>query len=289
MTIDSKAIPGARSGGAAPPEASGPTSTSSGVTRVLGLLALVAVAFLALLGLWWTPADVIQGESVRILYVHVPSATLAYVGCFLTTIGSLVYLWKKSTWWELVASSAAEIAAVFTAITLVTGMLWGRPTWGVFWVWDARLTSTAMLFLLLLGYLAIRRLPADYSVRAKRASIVGLLLVPNVIIVRQSVQWWRTLHQEASLFADGPGATIEGLMLFGLFFGFVTFSLVFAWLLVHRFRLAWLEEQVAGQGLTLAIAERRAEATAATPVADDQPTAADPTPQAGSAPGKVGP
>jgi heme exporter protein C len=157
-------------------------------------------------------------------------------------------------------------------------MLWGRPTWGVFWVWDARLTSSAMLFLLLLGYLAVRRLPADYQVRAKRAAIVGLLLVPNVIIVRQSVSWWRTLHQEASLFADGPGATIEGLMLFALFFGFVTFTLIFAWLLIHRFRLAWLEEQVAGQGLSAAIAERRSEATAATPPDPAASTGASPQP-----------
>lgn len=238
-----------------------PTSTGSPATRVLGLASLACVVLLALLGLWWTPADVIQGQSVRILYVHVPSATLAYTGCIITFLGSIMYLWKKSQWWELVGYAAAEIAAVFTAITLVTGMLWGRPTWGVFWVWDARLTSTAMLFLLLLGYLAVRRLPADYPVRAKRAAIIGLLLVPNVIIVRQSVQWWRTLHQEASLFADGPGATIEGLMLFALFFGFVTFGLVFAWLLIHRFRVAWLEEQVAGQGLDAAIAERRAEGT----------------------------
>lgn len=263
MTIESKATPGSTA-----PEtgaASAPTSTGSGVTRVLGLLALASTVLLALLGLWWTPPDVVQDESVRILYIHVPSATLAYVGCFLTTIGSVMFLWKKSQWWELVAYASAEIAAVFTALTLVTGSLWGRPTWGVFWVWDARLTSSAMLFLLLLGYLAVRRLPADYTVRAKRAAIVGLLLVPNVVIVRQSVEWWRTLHQEASLFADGPGATIEGLMLFALFVGFVTFGLIFAWLLIHRFRVAWLEEQVAGQGLSAAIAERRAEATGAVP------------------------
>jgi heme exporter protein C len=255
-----------------------PTSTGSRATRILGILALAATVLLALLGLWWTPPDVVQDESVRILYIHVPSATLAYVGCFLTTLGSIIYLWKKSQWWELVAYAAAEIAAVFTALTLVTGMLWGRPTWGVFWVWDARLTSSAMLFLLLLGYLAVRRLPADYPVRAKRAAIVGLLLVPNVIIVRQSVSWWRTLHQEASLFADGPGATIEGLMLFALFFGFVTFTLIFAWLLIHRFRLAWLEEQVAGQGLSAAIAERRSEATAATPPDPAASTGASPQP-----------
>lgn len=287
MTTESTATTGAPHRGRGPDGPAAPTSTGSATTRVLGIASLVGVVILALLGLWWTPPDAVQDNAVRILYIHVPSATLAYVGCFLTTVGSAMYLWKKSQWWELVAYASAEIAAVFTAVTLVTGMLWGRPTWGVFWVWDARLTSTAMLFLLLLGYLAVRRLPADYSVRAKRAAIVGLLLVPNVIIVRQSVEWWRTLHQPATLFNNGLGASIGGIMLFALFFGFVVFSLIFAWLLIHRFRLAWLEEQVAGQGLSAAIAERRAEARATT-LAEPLPGSA-PAPTAASAATEVRP
>ncbi|MBU6330357.1 MAG: cytochrome c biogenesis protein CcsA [Acidobacteria bacterium] len=237
-------------------------STGSNGTRVLGIAALIAMAALALFGLVLSPADANQGEVVRILYVHVPSATVAYIGCFLTTIGSAVYLWRRSRWWELVAYASAEIATVFTSIVLVTGMIWGRPTWGVYWVWDARLTSTAMLLLLLLGYLAVRRLPADHEVRTRRAAIVGLLLVPNVIIVRQSVQWWRTLHQKPTLLANGVGAKIEGLMLFSLFVGFIAIGLVFAWLLIHRFRLAWLEDQLDEAGLDVAIAERRAEGAA---------------------------
>lgn len=240
---------------------SGPLSTGSSATRVLGLLALVALGALVLFGLVLSPADQNQGEAVRIMYVHVPSATAAYIGCFLTTIGSAIFLWKKSQWWELVAYAGAEVATLFTAITLVTGMLWGRPTWGVFWIWDARLTSTAMLLLLLLGYLAVRRLAADYQVRAKRASIVGLLLVPNVIIVRESVNWWRTLHQKPTL--NVVGAHIEGLMLFSLFIGFIAITLVFVWLLMHRFRVAWLEEQLDAEGLDAAIAERRAEGAGA--------------------------
>jgi heme exporter protein C len=234
----------------------GPTSTGSTTTRVLGVLTLLGFGMLFALAFFITPADANQGDAVRIIYVHVPSATFAYIGCFLTTLGSAIYLWKKSQWWELVAYAGAEIAALFTAVTLITGMLWGRPTWGVFWVWDARLTSTAMLMLLLLGYLAVRRLPADYSVRAKRAAIVGLLLFPNVIIVRQSVTWWRTLHQTATI---GLHTKMNGLMLFSLFFGFVVVGVFFAWLLIHRFRVAWLEEQVLDQGLDAAIAERRAE------------------------------
>ena len=237
--------------------ASGPTSTGSRTTMILGIVTLIALAVLVLFGLILSPADESQGDSVRIMYVHVPSATLSYVGCFLTAIGSAVYLWRKSQWWELVAYAGAEVAALFTAFTLITGMLWGRPTWGVYWVWDARLTSEALLMLLLLGYLAVRRLAADYEVRAKRAAIIGLLLVPNVIIVRQSVQWWRTLHQTPTLSLSG--AEIQGLMLFSLFTGFVAITLVFIWMVIHRFRVAWLEEQLEAEGLDTAIAERRAE------------------------------
>lgn len=234
----------------------GPDSTGSRTTLVLGVAALVAIAALVVLGLLLSPADENQGDAVRIMYVHVPSATVAYIGCFLTTVGSIAYLWKKSRWWEVTAYAGAEVAALFTAITLVTGMLWGRPTWGVFWVWDARLTSTAMLLLLLLGYLAVRRLDADHDVRVKRASIVGLLLFPNVIIIRESVNWWRTLHQTATV---GFETHLQGLMLFSLFVGFIAITLVFIWLMIHRFRLAWLEEEVEAEGLDVAIAERRAE------------------------------
>lgn len=239
-----------------------PDSTGSQGTRVVGVLALISLAALALFGLVLSPPDANQGEVVRILYVHVPSATFAYIGCFLTTIGSAMYLWRRSRWWETVAYASAEIAAVFTTIVLVTGMIWGRPTWGVYWVWDARLTSTAMLLLLLLGYLAVRRLPADHDVRTRRAAIIGLLLVPNVMIVRQSVQWWRTLHQKPTLLSNGVGAKIEGLMLFSLFIGFIAIGLVFIWLLIHRFRVAWLEDQVDEAGLDVAIAQRRAEGAA---------------------------
>lgn len=236
---------------------SGPTSTGSRTTLILGIVTLFALGVLVLFGLILSPADENQSDAVRIMYVHVPSATLSYVGCFLTAIGSAVFLWRKSRWWDLVAYASAEVAALFTAFTLVTGMLWGRPTWGVFWVWDARLTSEAMLMLLLLGYLAVRGIAADYEVRAKRAAIVGLLLVPNVFIVRQSVQWWRTLHQTPTLSLSG--AEIQGLMLFSLFTGFIAITLAFIWMVIHRFRVAWLEEQVDAEGLDTAIAERRAE------------------------------
>jgi heme exporter protein C len=235
----------------------GPVGTGSGGTRVLGALTLAAVGLLFFLAFIASPPDARMGENVRLIYVHVPVVTAAYLGILATTIGSVMFLWKRSQWWDLVAASAAEVSALFTALTLVTGMIWGRPTWGVYWVWDARLTSTAMLFLLLLGYLAVRRTAVDTVIRGKRAAIVGLLLLPNMIIVNRSVEWWRSLHQEPTLFRLNP--TIADLQLFTLVFGIVTALLVFAWLVIHRFRLGYLQDQLDRQDLVHAIDERRAE------------------------------
>jgi heme exporter protein C len=237
---------------------SAPASTSSPATRVLGAALLVGIAAITWLAFVVSGPDTELGETVRLLYVHVPSATTAYVGCFVCALGSGLFLWKRSTWWDIVAESSAEIGAVFTGLALVTGMLWGKPTWGTYWQWDARLTTTLLLFLMLLGYLALRRTSYDLDVAARRAGVVGLLLVPNVIIVNRSVEWWRTLHQSTTLVQLDP--KIDGWQLFSLFASMVLFLGIFAWLLVHRFRVTWLERQVAEHGLTEALAARRAEA-----------------------------
>jgi len=235
-----------------------PMHTGSRTTRALGIATLVAMAALLLYGLVLSPPDEVQGESVRLMYVHVPVATLMFVGFGVTALGSAMYLWKKSRWWDTVAVSAAEVGVMFTGLCLLTGMLWGRPTWGVYWTWDARLTSTALLFLLYIGYLAVRRLPADIDVRNRRSAYVALLAFVDVPIVHFSVSWWRSLHQGPTITRLDP--TISGLMLFALMVGFVAFSLLYAWLLIHRFRLAWLEDEVEEHGLAIAIEARRAEA-----------------------------
>ncbi len=237
---------------------SAPTSTGSRGTRVLGVIALALCGLLALLGLVLSPPDVAMGDVVRIFYVHVPSALASYLGVGILGVGSVAYLWKRSQFWDLLASSAAEIALVFTALALITGSLWGRPTWGTYWEWDPRLTSTAVLFLLLVGYVAVRGAGGDPHTRSRRSAVVGILAAVDIPIVRYSVDWWRSLHQPATLARLDP--TIDGLMLFTAFLGIVTFAVVFLWLLIHRFRIAWLEEQVAAGDLREAIVERRAEA-----------------------------
>lgn len=238
--------------------ASPPMSTSSTTTRILGAVLLVSIAAVTWLAFVVSKPDTELGQTVRLLYVHPPSATTAYLACFVCAAGSAMYLWKRSVWWDLVAASSAEIGVVFTALALVTGMLWGKPTWGTYWQWDARLTTTLLLFLMLLGYLALRRTSFDAEVSAKRSAIVGLLLVPNVIIVNRSVEWWRTIHQKTTLVQLDP--KIEGWQLFTFFAAMLVFVGIFAWLLIHRFRVAWLERQVAEHGLDEALAERRAEA-----------------------------
>ncbi|HEX6424305.1 MAG TPA: cytochrome c biogenesis protein CcsA [Acidimicrobiales bacterium] len=249
--------------GRRPAAGAGPAHTGSAATRVIGLLALAALALLVLYGLVISPADREMDDVVRLMYVHVPSATYLYLGCLITTVASGLWLWKRTPGWDALAETGAEVALVFAFVTLLTGSLWGRPTWGTYWTWDARLTTTAVLTALLVGYLALRRLDVDPDARSTRAAVVGLLLVPNVVIVNRSVEWWRSLHQSATLARIDP--TIEGDMLVALVVGFLALGLVFAWLTIHRFRVAWLEQQVDRVDLDAALAARRAEAAEADP------------------------
>ncbi len=238
------------------------SSTGSRGSRILGVLALVGAAWLVILALAISPADQTQGELVRLMYVHVPSAWTAYLAFALTAVGSAMYLWKRSQWWDLVAASSAEIGVLFCGLALLTGMIWGRPTWGSYWEWgDARLVTTLVLFLMFVGYLAVRRVPADPHLRSRRSAFVGILAAVDIPVVHYSVKWWRTLHQQATVLSTDFDPKIDDLMLFTLVFGMGVFTLTFLWLLVHRFRIAWLEEQVDEVALADAIRERRSEAT----------------------------
>lgn len=244
--------------------ADGVRSTGSRVTRVLGVLALAMVALQLLLALVISPPDQLQGEAVRLFYLHVPLAIGAgYLAVGLLAVGSIGYLWKRTVFWDLLAASSAELALLFTGLTLLTGSLWGRPVWGTYWEWDPRLTLTAVLFVLLIGYRAMRNATVDPHLRARRSAVIGLLAAADVPLIRLSVDWWRGLHQTATLNPLDP--TLDGMMLFTFFFSMVTLAVVFSWLLVHRFRVAWLEEQLADDALADAIADRRAEAQEAQP------------------------
>lgn len=234
-----------------------PVGTGSRATRVLGVSALGTLAVALLYGLYLSPPEDSMGDSVRLMYVHLPTIAVAYLAFAVTLIGSIIHLRNKSEFWDLLAGAAAEIGVVFTAFLLISGALWGRPTWGTYWEWDPRLTSTAVMFIMYLGYLTVRRLELPYDVRSRRAAVVGVVAIVNVVIVHYSVQWWRGLHQGQTIGAD---TKLDGLMLFSLFLSVVAYILIGVWLLIHRFRVAWLEHQIEVLSISRALAERRAEA-----------------------------
>jgi heme exporter protein C len=225
-------------------------------------LAIVMLTVLAVLGLILSPEDVNQGSTVRIMYIHVPTIWVAYIAFILTAVCSATYLSgrNRSLAWDRVAGASAEIGVLFVALSLITGSLWGRITWGVYWVWDARLTSTAFLFITYVGYLAVRRLDGTQRQRARRSSVIALLAVLEIPLVHFSVRLWRSLHQEASVATGGTDVELDDLMLFSLFFGLVAFSVLFVWLLMHRQRMLYLEDAMSSQGLDAAIEARRKEA-----------------------------
>ena len=236
------------------------SGTGTSATRRLGVLVIVLVIALALFGLQFSAEDVVQGSTVRIMYVHVPSIWPAYIAFILTAICSGVYLSRRqrSLAWDRVAGASAEIGVLFVAVSLVTG----RLTWGTYWVWDARLTSTAFLFITYVGYLAVRRLDGTHRQRARRSSVMALLAILEIPLVHFSVNLWRSLHQDASVADPNAKVKLDGLMLFSLFLGLVTFTLLFVWLVLHRQRTMLLEDSFANRGLDVAIAERRNEAGA---------------------------
>ena len=170
--------------------------------RLLGPVTLLVLALTFWLGLWVTPPDQTQHDLVRLLYIHPPIAWVAlYVSFGTATIASCLYLWKRTRSMNLdrIAYCAMEISVVFIALTLITGSIWGRPTWGVWWAWDARLTSTAILGVFALAYLALRRANDDPTLRARRSAVLAILTAINVPIIHFSVVWWKTLHQGASV------------------------------------------------------------------------------------------
>ncbi len=208
-------------------------------------------------GLFVSPKDQVQRDAVRLMYMHVPTVYLAYLAFIVTAVASAAFLWRRTTsmTWDRIAGASAEIGVFFMAIALVTGAVWGSITWGTYWVWDARLTSTAFLFVTYIGYLAVRRLGGSLRARGRRSGILALFAVLEVPLVHYSVDWWRPLHQTQTV----AERDIDGLMAFSLFIGIVTFTLLYAWLLLHRQRVLYLEDAVETGGLDAALAERQRE------------------------------
>ena len=234
-------------------------------TRTFGIIAALALGWVVIGGIFVTPPDVVQGESVRIMYVHVPTAWVAYLAFIVTAVASAGYLFgrRHSLGFDRVAGASAQVGVTFMALTLISGSLWGRLTWGTFWEWDPRLTTTAFLFVTYLGYLAVRGLDGTPEQRAKRSAIVALLAVFEIPLVHFSVVLWRSLHQEASVLSPDGDIKMDDLMLFTLLVGVVGFTALFMWLVSHRQRVMALRDIVEARRIDDALRERVAEGGAA--------------------------
>ncbi len=187
--------------------------------------------------------DAVQGQLSRIMYVHVPSAWLAYLAFGVTMLASAMYLWKKDLKWDRRALASAEIGVVFTGLAIALGMIWAKPTWGVWWTWDSRLTLTAIMFFVYLGYLALRRTTDALDVRAKRAAILGVVAAVQIPLVHFSVVWWRGLHQAPSLIKP-EGPEMDTAIVLTLLFAVANFTAMYVAMMFKRIELARLDDAV---------------------------------------------
>jgi heme exporter protein C len=210
-------------------------------TRALGWLAVLGLAAGLVAGFGLAPREVVQGNVQRIMYVHVPAVLSAYLAFALVLIGSVAYLTTRRAGWDRLAASAAEIGVLFTGVTIASGSIWGKPTWGVWWTWDARLTSTAVLFLVYVGYLLLRAMVEEPEARARYAAVVGIVGALNIPIVHFSVKWWRALHQPSTILGPEP-SPIAPSILAALAVNALAWALLLLYFLARRMEIARIEE-----------------------------------------------
>jgi len=203
----------------------------------IGLITLPLLIIGSYLALVWSPPDIHMGQDLRLMYVHVPTIWAGYVAFTVTLLASLMLLWKKDLRWDDLAVASTEIGVVPTALSIVAGAIWGKLTWGVYWTWDPRLTTTAVLLVIFIGYLLLRALSDDQWVRARISAVVAIIGFLDIPVVHFSVLWWRGLHQGLS----GLSPTMDGRMELTLVVCTVAFTLLYAFLLSKRLRLARLE------------------------------------------------
>jgi len=212
--------------------------------KALGAAAVVVLATGLYLGLAVVPPDAVQGEVQRIMYLHVPSIVTAYLAFFVVFCSSILYLWKRDLRFDAVAVSSAEIGVVLTGITLATGSIWGKSTWGVWWTWDARLTLTAILFTIYVGYLMLRAFAEEPQAGARYGAVLAIIGFLDIPLNHLAVQWWRTLHQPSSILRPG-GPSVASVMLVPLAINFAGLILLFTYLLLERIRLERIRHRAA--------------------------------------------
>lgn len=221
------------------------------VARV-GLAALVLLIGAQLFGLLASSPDRDMGHLQKIMYVHVPAAWNTMIAFVIVFFGSVMYLWKRDEKWDRLAVAAAEPGVVLCALTLALGSIWGRPTWGVWWTWDPRLTTTAIMLVLYAGYLALRSFTEVAERRARWSAAVGIMAFLNVPIVYFSVRWWRTIHQVQS-----SPSTVDATYAWGLRLNAIAILLVLVYFMARRYHVARLEALAEERYEQVALGERK--------------------------------
>ena len=215
------------------------------MSRWLGALAIIGLALGLLMGFVVAPRELTQGNVQRIMYVHVPAILVAYLAFGVVLVASIVYLIRRVDVADRLAHASAEVGLLFTGINIATGAIWGKPTWGTWWTWDARLTSVSIMFIMYLGYLLLRGMIDDRERSARFAAVVGVVAALNMPLVHFSVYWWRTLHQPPSILRPGASA-LPAVFWQVVIVNLVAFALLYLYFVVKRTRLLAHEVEVVG-------------------------------------------
>jgi heme exporter protein C len=194
------------------------------------MLTLIAAWTFALRG---TPTDAAMGDVYRVIYLHVPSAITCFAVAYILLFASIMSLRKKKEHYLYLGRASAEVGLLFTVLTLATGSIWGYPTWGVWWTWDARITTTFLLALLYAGYMLLYDSLPSGPRKGTACAALGIFIALDVPVIYKSVTWWRTLHQPPSILREG-GSTMEPIMLKALGLGFAALLLVALWMIYQR-------------------------------------------------------
>lgn len=212
-------------------------------TRILGLVTILALLGNFYLVFVWAPLEQAMGFVQKIMYIHVPVVLVCYAAFFIAFLASIGYLWKRKEGYDVTAYAASEVGVIFCGLTLVTGAIWGRPTWNTYWTWDARLTTTLILFLIFVGYLLLRRFVEYSEQQARFAAIIAIIGFLDIPLIHQAVTWWRTLHQPSTMFSK-KGQMIDDPLKWMLYLSMVVFYLLFAYLLTRRIQQERAEREL---------------------------------------------
>lgn len=215
-------------------ETKGPTDRFPAVSLVLGVLSFIGMMVSIWMIFLYAPTDAVQGQPQRIFYFHVPMAWLGMLGFVVVTAAGIGDLIKRDERWDWAARAAAELGAVFITLALITGSIWGKTTWGTWWTWDARLTTTLILWFIYIAYLMLRSYMGRTHASARAGAVLAITGIIDVPIIYESVNWWRTLHPTAQV--GVPGALPPSVVL-TLMISLTSFTLLFSFLVLQLYQL----------------------------------------------------